>query len=343
MTHLIKIFFLLPLAFLLSCQSGEAPNSVVNQEELNGTPVGQLIFIEIDVGQQYISRYDLQSQTVERIFAVPDNGWVSHIDATQDGQLLMAYAPPPSQGEIQFGYTSLYLTAQDDTAVSTELIQKEQQEAVLFNPILSPSGDQIYFSYVSPDKDNVQFSLDLRRLDRQSGQVSIITKDAIWPRLSADGEKVVYVSVNPESLGDALWLADADGRNAKSILNSDMFQAVDVPMFSPDGRWIYFSAAKATNITWWERLLGVQIAAAHDIPSDWYRIPVNGGRPEQLTTISETGLYGAFSPDGQFIAFATFNGLYLMRPDGSSVEKILEVGATSSLSWIEEGRSNSGN
>jgi hypothetical protein len=77
----------------------------------------------------------------------------------------------------------------------------------------------------------------------------------------------------------------------------------------------------------------VQIAEAHNVPSDWWRVVIEGGKPEQLTHINGTGMYADYSPDGQHIAFASITGLYAMQPDGSNLIQLVNAGLGPSLSW----------
>ena len=319
-------------------QDTAVSSSIPSTPTLNPDPTGNLIFIEVDGGEQFISEYNLQSKTVRHLFTAPQNAWVSQIDMLPDSaQLLMAYAPPPAEGEIQFGYTDIYLTAPDETAVPTLYIQKRHPEGLVFNPVWAPNNEAIFYSRVIPDsEDSTQFTLFLERFDVETGDTAQIAPDGIWPAVSQDGQKIAYVTVDPESLGNALWISGPDGSEANQLVNEGEFEVVDVPLFSPDGDWLYFSAAenRDTAVSWWHVLLGIKSVSAHNIPSDWYRIPSTGGEYEQLTSIKETGIFGDFSPDGQSIAFATFNGLYLMNPDGSDLEKLLDIGATTSLSWV---------
>jgi Tol biopolymer transport system component len=107
------------------------------------------------------------------------------------------------------------------------------------------------------------------------------------------------------------------------------------PHFSPDGSLVYFSAARpAAGLSWWQQLLGVKTAAAHNIPSSWWRVPVTGGEPELIADIDEIGLHGAFSPDGQLIAYISNTGLYMMNPDGTNRQQLLATNALNGLSWV---------
>jgi Tol biopolymer transport system component len=147
----------------------------------------------------------------------------------------------------------------------------------------------------------------------------------IWPRLSADGQTMAYIQVDSDSLKRSLHIADADGANARLLVAADAFEDVDAPLFSPDDLWVYFGAvpaAQPAGLTWFDRLLGVKSAAAHDVPSDWWRIPLAGGAPEQITSIRAIGMYGDFVANGRYMAFAAQTGLYLMNPDGTNLTSI---------------------
>ena len=155
---------------------------------------------------------------------------------------------------------------------------------------------------------------------------------ASWPRLSYDGAKLAYVNNELE-----LIVARPDGSNPKTALSSDVFEAVDAPLFSRDGDLLYFSAvgtAAESTASLWDQLLGVGVASAHGVPSDWWRMPAAGGEPERLTDIEAIGLYGDFSLDGGHLAFISSEGVYLMRPDGSDVRQIREITAIGTIDWV---------
>ncbi len=162
-----------------------------------------------------------------------------------------------------------------------------------------------------------------------------MAENGIWPRLSLDGRSLTYVDIDLDSLAAELVVAEADGSNPTVLVSRNRFITVDSPFFSEDGAWVYFSAVaeQTSSATWWERLLGIEVAAAHNLPSLWWRVPVGGGEPEQLTTEARVGQYGSLSPDGRIIAFSTQEGLYTMQPDGSDVQLLLAQLASDSLSW----------
>jgi Tol biopolymer transport system component len=298
---------------------------------------GKLIFIQWQNGKQNLTTLDLATNELSVLFAVPDKGWLSQADVSPDGnQVVLAYAPPPTEG-ARFGYSSLYLVLADGVTEPRPLLTQSNPAELFFNPVWSPDSRYIYYSHAVPDEENLlSYVTTLERFDYITGEVNVIVENAIWPRLSPDGNRLAYVTFDPVTLENTLQVTDDDGANVVTVLPADAFPAVDAPLFAPDSQTLYFSALPPTPVTvsWVERLMGVKVAAAHDAPSDWWRISLAGGTPERLTTLDDMGLYGDFSPDGRYLAFVSDTGLYLMNPDGSGLLRLIETSAANALSWI---------
>jgi Tol biopolymer transport system component len=165
--------------------------------------------------------------------------------------------------------------------------------------------------------------------------VTAVAENGIWPRVSPDGRSLAYIHIDQDSLAAELVLAERDGSNATVLVLRDRFMTLDAPFFSADGQWLYFSAVaeQTSSATWWERLLGIEVVSAHNLPSRWWRLPLTGGEPEPLTEEARVGQYGVLSPDGRYLAFGSQSGIFLMQPDGSELHQLLELSAADSLSW----------
>lgn len=296
-------------------------------------PANGLLFMQIAPGSQTLARFDLNSSEVETLFIPLTNSWLSLADSNPDGsEFVLAYAPPPPDGEVQMGFTQLYLLTNGDTTPRL-LIEPQQAGEIFFYPDWTADGRFIYYSHVV-QQDNAPFTTTLERFDRESGESKVVADNGIWGRVSPNGRLLAYVLVNLEALTRELVVSEADGSNPRTLVTQEDFADMDAPFFSPDSQWLYFSAVPLPQSSWWDRLLGVEAAAAHAVPSDWWRIPVGGGSPEQISHINEAGLYGGFAPDGTQIAFASQTGLYTMNPDGSNLQKRLETSAGVMLTWI---------
>jgi Tol biopolymer transport system component len=286
------------------------------------------------------------------VFVPPTNGWLVGAATSPDGQTVaLAYGPPPPEGKVQLGYTDLYLMSADGSALPAPRLERTQVAESYFSPIWSPDGKYLYYVHFAglPDTltppPELPYKYTLERLpDPTSADTppEVILESAIWPAISPDGTKLAYVAVDLANYQNDLYLANADGSGALSLLPPGTFQAIDSPLFSPDGSAIIFSAvgegpqseAEGSSLSWLDRLLGVQVASAHNVPSDWWRVPVAGGPPERLTKIYDTGLYGDFALDGQYIAYLSVNGLYVMTPDGKEITSLLNMQVIGTLEWV---------
>ncbi len=331
---MIKNFFPLLFIFLVACAGIET--ETVETAVSPTTPSGSLIFTQLEDSELMLVQMDVATKDVTTLFVTPDNGWLAFSDAAPDeSQILLAYAPPPPAGEIQFGYTNLYTGLLEETITPRMLANELGEGETRFEPTWSADGRYVYYVHVQPDENDSGFSATMERLDNETGEVIFIASDAIWPRQSPTGAKLAYVTVDPNTAVQELILADADGGNPVSLLPDEMFEAVDVPFFSLDGTMIYFSGAIIENEqSFWDKLLGVKTAVAHNLPSDWWRVPVTGGDPELIADVDEVGLYGTFSPDGRFIAYISQTGVYLMEADGGNIEQLLSTTAVAGVSWI---------
>ena len=291
-----------------------------------------------------LARLDLASGRLQTIFQPADGAALTAAAVSPDGQrIVIAYAPPPASG-VQFGYTGLYLLPSDGSAPPQALIDATAQHDSDFQPSWSPDGRWIYSAHLDTKPDSSGFftpTYTIQRSPYPTGTAEIVAHNAYWPRLSADGARLVYVTYNPSRFTSQLYVADADGRNPRSLGLPDALLA-DAPLVSPDGQWIYFSAANLgapAAYRWLDRLLGVGVAEAapdrHNVPSDWWRVPVNGGQPQRLTQLYDMGLYGAFSPDGRYMAFVTVTGIFVLDLAGDKLTSLLSgTGTYGTLAWV---------
>jgi len=367
--HAASVTYLLLglMLFLSACsielsQSTPAPRpSPVNPKATSPAPSawtdlklsGQLVVITATFGTKGIqpltfnlAKLDLDSGKLTRLFHAPEQAWLTAASVSPDNKkIVIAYAPPPASGEVQFGYSDLYQLPSDGSGEPQPLLQRSDPKESYASPLWSPDGRYLYYLHLHSTQTtggNPVTKYAIERLVYPNGKPETIVEDAFWPRLSPDGSKLIYITYNSASFSNALYVSDADGKNPTQILPSETFSAVDAPLFSPDGKSVLFSAVgsgPATSLSWFDQLLGVQRVsaseAAHNVPSDWWRVPATGGKVERLTKIYEIGLYGAFAQDGRHLAFISLNGLYIMGPEGGQVWPVLNhVGLTGTVSWI---------
>lgn len=83
---------------------------------------------------------------------------------------------------------------------------------------------------------------------------------------------------------DDLWVADLDGSRARPLTRDTGVESL--PVFSPDGRTIAFSAQ-------------------YDGNTDVYTVPVEGGSPSRLTSHPAVDLVRGFTADGKAVLFSS--------------------------------------
>ena len=111
-------------------------------------------------------------------------------------------------------------------------------------PTLHPDGE-LYFESIDAYKTNVYSYYDLFRLDaRGQWNRKRLTKGlrARYPDISPDGQAITYVRNNAGT--QSLWIAGLDDIEGSQevLVQSERFEQVYTPRFSPDGTKVAYSA-----------------------------------------------------------------------------------------------------
>jgi Tol biopolymer transport system component len=315
-----------------------APTVTPARHETTIRLAGHLIFIQSHAD---LVQLDLPSSQTSTLFHAPDNAWLAAAAVSPDGkQIVVAYAPAPKDPLQQIAYTDLDILSADGSDAPRVLVQRTDPKEEFAFPQWSADGRFIYYAHTIPATTGlvVQYTYTIERVAYPQGQPQKLIENAIWPRLSPDGKKLAYVSFNPQTGDNNLYVADADGTHAQLVVPAGTFYTVDAPLFSRDSQVVVFSAVggPASSQRWSDQFISTMRpnALKHNIPSDWWRVDLATGKIKSLTRIGDTGLYGDFSPDGQHIAFVAVTGLYLMNPDGSNLTQIMNYGPEGTVSWI---------
>jgi len=153
------------------------------------------------------------------------------------------------------------------------------------NAVLSPDGNTLLFVSDSGGQSDIwrarRHAPNKYWWQNETFQLDRITTDTeTESRLtfSPDGSKIAFVKGN----GD-LWIADADGRNAKRLLES--FNAPDYD-WSPDGKWLVYAVSDS------------------NFNRDIWVMPVDGSaKPYNLSRHPDNEYGPVWSPDGKIVAF----------------------------------------
>jgi Tol biopolymer transport system component len=288
-----------------------------------------------------IRMLDLTSGTVATIFSAPPGGWIYYLTLSSDGrQIVMSYTPAPEAGSE--ANRALYIMPLNTSTPPQPLVQAPTSDDHYTQAEWSPDGQSIYFVHYNHAASGGQFYevYEIFRMTYPDGEPNKILDRAFWPRLSADSTKLVYVSLDPASGLNELFTANADGSNSQKVNFSGPWipDIIDAPIFSPDDQAILFSApgpSQSYQPNWLDKVLGIQVAKAHSIPSDWWSIPITGGVPTQLTKLQTINLFASLSPDKTRIISVSGEGLFTMNLDGSNLTRIIsDSGVHGTVTWI---------
>jgi Tol biopolymer transport system component len=306
---------------------------------------GKLIYLsssmENNASIASIERLDLSTGTVTTIFSAPPGGWIYYATISPDAkQLIMSYQPAP--GANSAANRMLYSIPLGIVAPPQPLFTPPTPDDHYTQVEWSPDGKYIYYVHYNHTESGGQFyeTYEIFRMGYPDGKPEKILDRAFWPRISSDSSKLVYVTLDPASGLNELFTANADGSNPQKINFSGSWipDIIDAPIFSPDNQTVLFSApgpSQSYQPNWLETVMGIQVAKAHSIPSDWWSVPVTGGLPTRLTNLQTINLFASLLPDHKHIASVGGDGLFVMELNGSNLTGLLsDSGVHGTVSWI---------
>jgi Tol biopolymer transport system component len=152
------------------------------------------------------------------------------------------------------------------------------------------------------------------------GDARLFLAGAVSVAWSPDRTRMVY---NDAAAAQALFIADRTGANSRRILAGEAGVRNNYPIWSPDGRFIYFARG---------------ITSSYDM--DVWRIPAEGGAPERITNHHSRVSYPAFLDARTLIYTASRpdsgTGLYAMdihrripHAVSSGLEEYVSIAASS--------------
>ena len=309
---------------------------------------GRLIYIDngqgIGTSGMAVEALDLKTGEIKTIFQSPQSSWIYSVSVSLgNNELVMAYGPASADNTPT--NPALYILPLDASKVPQLLFPPASSDDEYYQPVWSPDGKYIYFTHFlisdTGKAGSQPRNTEVMRISYPDGRLENIASPAFWPNVSADSKQIVYVGNDPVDGTNKLYTANPDGSKASQVVMQAKWvpSYIDAPIFSPDGQSIMFSAvslSQSSAPTWLEKLVGVTVASAHNVPSDWWTVPVTGGSTTQLTHLQTTGLFASFSPDNKYVACYSGFGLFVMQPDGTGLTMLVDGagGATSSISWV---------
>lgn len=299
---------------------------------------GHLLLIQYhDTGDSLIE-LDLQSGVINVLFQAPDKSKLLAASRSPDGKMLVLAYAAPIPGQIQLGNTDLYLLPVGSTDPPKILAKRSDTDESYFGPVWAPDGKTILYAHFYKTLVNnvAVYHYAIESMDL-TGKALPLIPDAFWPAISPDGSQIAYVYSDPKGFTNDLYITDSAGKNPKALTTPGVTPPVDAHFFSQDGKTIFFSMVNPQTqpaSAWWESLFGVKTVSAHNVPSDWYKVPAAGGKIERVTNVNDTGMFGTMAPDDSHLAFTSMSGLFAVKPDGSDLVKLTDAAFEGNLQWL---------
>jgi Tol biopolymer transport system component len=306
---------------------------------------GKLVFLSSATeGDQLTSSIQMLNLTTGELATIfnASQAWIFYATVSPDAKMLAMSYIPPAQSNSSWG-RSLYIMPLDASTGPQPLLTQPTPDDHYTQAEWAPDGEHIYHVHYNSKRPNggqLDPIYDILRTRYSDGQTEQIVDHAFWPRISPDSSKIVYVFVDPDSGKNELVVANADGSNSRRVplAGSRIPEVIDAPIFSPDGQTILFSApepGQAYQPNFLEQVMRIQVAKAHNVPSDWWSVPVSGGMPIQLTQLKTINLFASLSPDRRRIASLSGEGVFVMDLDGSNLTQLISnTGVHGTVSWI---------
>ncbi len=195
------------------------------------------------------------------------------------------------------GLEIAFIAGGDLWLMDTELREPRQVTATAEeekHPVFSPDGRTLVFVADREARSDIYRVVPTKRTDKnrhwwQHGSFTLerLTDDCEVKsnlKFSPDGSHIAYLRAR----GD-LWVADADGRNARKLVPSWNELEYD---WSPDGKWLVYAQSDS------------------DFNRDIWILPIDGSRkPFNLSRHPYNDGDPVWSPDGRLIAFTGRRGL----------------------------------
>lgn len=314
---------MLMLGSLLGCSAGaEVPPPLPIAAPITNAAPNDILAIEYrSVSDATLNRMDVTTAERVPLWQMPEQAWVHQISPINDDAIGLSMSPTPAEGEQPYQKAGIYALRIDvdaDEPALHPILESEQAGLSYFSPVWTSDGRYIFYVRYLVEGDSLDVTL--MRYEVATGSQLEVVKDGVWPRVSAENDRLTYITVDPVTQERGVEVSDLDGSNVVEVVRNGMYFDVDSPMFSADNQYIYFTASLAgRKVSWLDWLFGVRTAEAHadaNVPVEWMRVPVDGGEHEQLSSGVKRIIFGDFSADNQSVYFSTTEGLFSMPYDG---------------------------
>ena len=333
---------------LLSCRNSSVEQAPATPTVEARQPAGELYYIQRPPdGPQRIMRFTLPDGGSEVVYTAPELSLLHEFEVFPDGQsLIFSYTPPPSVNNGVFDRNILAtLDLNGETADAENILGGELPNEFYNMPIVSPDGRYLFYSRLGPDRlglTGTDTFYGIERYDLQTEEILPIVPNSIWPQISPDGNKIIFIILDLPTQQRGLGIINSDGTEPELLIDIGRYFDIDSPIFAPDGQSIYLSIVETQPTqSFIERFFGLSVAYAHtehNIPSTWWELKLNGeeNEPIPLNTAEVILVNGRFHKTDSYLALSTTTGLKMLDfKDGANmtIEEVALGSDFGMLNW----------
>ena len=333
---------------LLSCRNSSVEQAPATPTVEARQPAGELYYIQRPPdGPQRIMRFTLPDGGSEVVYTAPELSLLHEFEVFPDGQsLIFSYTPPPSVNNGVFDRNILAtLDLNGETADAENILGGELPNEFYNMPIVSPDGRYLFYSRLGPDRlglTGTDTFYGIERYDLQTEEILPIVPNSIWPQISPDGNKIIFIILDLPTQQRGLGIINSDGTEPELLIDIGRYFDIDSPIFAPDGQSIYLSIVETQPTqSFIERFFGLSVAYAHtehNIPSTWWELKLNGeeNEPTPLNTAEVILVNGRFHKTDSYLALSTTTGLKMLDfKDGANmtIEEVALGSDFGMLNW----------
>jgi serine/threonine protein kinase/Tol biopolymer transport system component len=187
---------------------------------------------------------------------------------------------------------------------------------------LSADGTRLAFSSARGNIGLAEMSLDSARQNAVTWLTTDSARGETAPRYSPDGRRIVYFTNRNGLETDNLWVTDADGRNARRIVEDGRLNLA--PRWSADGEAILF----------WSRAADPW---AGPTSGELRRVSLTGGAPQVLAIKPWLAGWGDIAGDGRVIVRTSARAGEIYDPPTNQRQPVVNL--FGEAFWSPDGRS----